>query len=329
MEAKTFEMDLSKYTPVGIDISKLSFDVSLGESTLRFDNTASGFKKFARLLPDNSWCVMESTSTYGYRLADYLCEHGFRVSIVNPLSVKRFAQSGLIRTKTDSMDARLIREYARKARLPIYSPDTVEMVEMRDLSRLLDSTIRKRTALKNQIEAMQQRTRPSKTALKHAQQMLRYLAKQIKLIEKEMEDLAKKSCPEAYEKALSVNGIGKRTATLLITITRGFTMFEDPKQLIAYIGTSPRKIESGTSVKPKVHICKMGMKNVRAALYMCSCSAIRHNRACRDKYQRLLAKGKAKKVALMAIVNKLIKQLFACVSKNEFFDNNYQKSFGF
>jgi len=328
MTTKNIEMDLTSFTPIGIDISKLTFDACIGEQTYKYDNTKSGFKKFASKLPDNSWCVMESTSTYCYRLADFLHEYGYRVSVVNPLSVKRLAQSGMIRTKTDAMDARLIKKYAKKAQLPIYNPLSPDIIELRDLSSLLDAEIKNRTAIKNKIEAMIQRTQPSKKALKRARQTVKYHDKAIQEIEKDMDAIVKRSCSEAYEKALSVNGIGKRTATLLLAITRGFTMFESPKQLIAYIGTCPRQYESGTSVKGKSHICKMGMKNIRSTLYMCSHSAVRYNNTCKALYQRLLAKGKAKKVALMAVINKLIHQLFACISKNEYFDNNYQKSLG-
>ena len=83
--------------------------------------------------------------------------------------------------------------------------------------------------------------------------------------------------------------------------------FTDYRKLSSYIGICPRLFESGSSVKGKTRICKMGMSRIRAMLYMCSWSAKRCNKTCRELYERLIAKGKAKKQALIAVANKLLK----------------------
>ena len=316
------------FTPVGIDVSKATFDVCVNGKVCHYENNEKGYQKLAVTLPSNSCCVMESTSTYGYRLADYLVGHGFAVSIVNPLSVKRFAQMNLSRTKTDHADAKLIAEYAKIAELPKYVPPSDEMNELQQLETVLEQLIKQRTALKNQLEALKQMPRPSKSAIKALETTIKLLDKQIETIEQKMHQNAQSDCPEAYEKALSVKGIGKRTATLLMAITHGFSLFDNSRQLSAYIGVCPRIAQSGTSIRGKTHICKLGLANVRATLYMCAHAAAKYNNACKKLYQRLIAKGKAKKVALMAVVNKLIHQVFACVSKNVLFDNNYKISLG-
>ena len=323
-------MNKNNFIMIGIDISKDTLDICTdGKKVNRHENRDNGFKEIINALPQNSWCVMESTSTYGYRLADYLVKHGIIVSVVNPLSVKRFAQMNLSRTKTDKADARLIAEYAKIAELPIYKPKSDAMNDLQQLQTVIVQLIKQRSALKNQLEALQQMPRPSIPAIKAIEAMKNALEQQIKSIEEQMHLTAQLDCLDAYEKALSVKGIGKRTATLLIAITRGFSIFENARKLSAYIGVCPRIIQSGTSVKGKTHICKMGLANVRATLYMCSHSACKYNNACRALYQRLIAKGKAKKVALMAVVNKLIHQVFACVSRNEYFDNNFNISLAF
>lgn len=322
-------MKHNKFNMVGIDVSKLTLDIcNDGKSVRSYANNTKDYRKFKSTLTPNSCCVMESTSTYGYRLADYLTEHGFKVSIVNPLSVKRYAQMTLSRTKTDKADAKLIANYAEIADLPDYKPASDAMNELKQLQTVLEQLIKQRTALKNQMEALKQMPRPSKSAIKAIETMIKAINKQIKAIEQQMVQKAQEDCPQAYEKALSVKGIGKRSATLLMAITHGFTQFDSPKKLSAYIGACPRISQSGTSLNTKSHICKMGMANVRATLYMCAHSAAKYNTACKALYQRLIAKGKAKKVALMAVVNKLIHQVFACVTKNEFFNNNYQISLG-
>ena len=309
---------------VGIDVSKLTLDVcNDGNSVHRYANNAKGYRKIISTLQPNSWCVMESTSTYGYRLADYLVHHSFKVSIVNPLSVKRYAQMTLSRTKTDKADAELIANYAKIADLPEYKPASDAINNLKQLQKVIEQLIKQRTSLKNQMEAMKQMPRPSKPAIKAIRKVTNVLEKEIKAIEQQMAQQAQQECPQAYEKALSVKGIGKRSATLLMTITHGFTQFDNPKKLSAYIGVCPRISQSGTSLNSKAHICKMGMANIRATLYMCSYSAIKYNTACKALFERLIAKGKPKKVALMAVVNKLIHQVFACVTKNEFYNNNY------
>jgi len=318
----------NNYTPVGFDVSKATLDYLVDSKVNHCDNSKKCFQKLASKLPANSWCVMESTSTYGYRLADYLVGCGFRVSVVNPLSVKRFAQMNLSRTKTDKADAKLITEYAKIADLPIYKPASEEQNELHQLETVLEQLIKQRTALINQLEALKQMPRPSKTAIEALSKAIASINKQIKAIEKKMHQIVQIDCPDAYEKAISVVGIGERTSILLMAITGGFTKFESVGQLAAYIGVCPRIITSGTSVKGKSHICKLGMAQIRAVLYMCSHSAVKHNNACKALYQRLIAKGKPKKVALLAVVNKLLRQVFACVSKNVLFENNYQIKFG-
>src|SRR5690606_31230286 len=109
----------------------------------------------------------------------------------------------------------------------------------------------------------------------------------------------------------SIPSIGPRSASLLIILTDAFALFEHYKQLISHFGLAPRIFESGSSVKGKNRICKMGMGTMRTTLYMAATSAIRRNRACREIFHRLRANRQPYKPALIAAANKLIKQAFA------------------
>jgi transposase len=111
---------------------------------------------------------------------------------------------------------------------------------------------------------------------------------------------------------------------MLNVITDGFTKFEHHKQLTAYIGFSPRVYQSGTSVKGKGHICKMGNAQIRKLLYLCSWTAKFCNKACREMYERLKEKGKPERVIKIAIANKLLKQAFA-IGKSQM---NYSENHG-
>jgi transposase len=121
----------------------------------------------------------------------------------------------------------------------------------------------------------------------------------------------------------SIPGIGKKTAMMLILVSGGFDRFDDYRKLSSYIGICPRIFESGSSIKGKARICKMGMSGIRASLYVCSWSAKRCNKACRELYERLIAKGKAKKLALIAVANKLLKQAFAIAKQQTKYQENY------
>ncbi|MEZ4880590.1 MAG: transposase [Chitinophagales bacterium] len=101
--------------------------------------------------------------------------------------------------------------------------------------------------------------------------------------------------------------------------------FDNYRQLIAYVGLSPRKYESGTSVRGRGHICKMGQSQIRKLLYMCSWSAKKLNKACIAMYERLIAKGKAERVVKIAIANKLLKQAFAIAKNKEVYNENFMQ----
>jgi transposase len=110
---------------------------------------------------------------------------------------------------------------------------------------------------------------------------------------------------------------------MLIVLTDGFNRFNSAKQLCSYAGLTPIIRQSGTSVKGRPRISKIGNKNLRKSLFMCSFSACQHNKACREIYERITAKGKSKKLALMAVCNKLLKQAFAISQSGLKYDVNY------
>ncbi|MDR0753796.1 MAG: transposase, partial [Prevotellaceae bacterium] len=111
---------------------------------------------------------------------------------------------------------------------------------------------------------------------------------------------------------------------------QGMKNFDSAKQISSYFGLCPRIYESGTSVKGKARICKMGMAMVRKMFYLCALSAKKHNRACRELYDRLVLQGKSKKLALIAVANKLLKQAFSIImNKSVYVDNFFHQKFAY
>ena len=119
-------------------------------------------------------------------------------------------------------------------------------------------------------------------------------------------------------------GIGKRATAILIVSTRGFKQTETYQQLISYAGLSPKEYTSSSTIKGKVRICKQSGSLLRNTLHVCALNA-KKNGACKELFDRLVAKGKNKKPAIIAIANKLLKQVFSVVKNECLFDRNYYK----
>ena len=321
---------------IGIDISKQTFDVSFRVNTKLvhevFANNLKGFKKFIKHFDGSSFrVVMEASGPYYVRLANYLYEHGIKVSVVNPLIIKRFSQMKFYRAKTDKKDASIIREYGETEldSLSLWKPETTgvkSLKQMRTTVELLQKQLRQS---KNQLSAFNSSGLVNKDLEKNLKKVIRTLEKAILDIEKQMLVVCNTYYEESLDLLKSIPCIGDKTAMMLIAVTDNFTKFKHYKQLIAYIGFAPRIYQSGTSVRGKGHICKMGKAQTRKMLYMCSWTAKRHNKTCREMYQRLEAKGKPERVIKIAIANKLLKQAFAVVTSKQKYKENYQPNICF
>ena len=139
-----------------------------------------------------------------------------------------------------------------------------------------------------------------------------------------MKKLIKENYPDLYSRLQSIPGIGESTAAFMLILTEGFDKFESAKQLICYVGLSPTEKSSGTSVRGSSRISKQGNPKIRNLLFMCSFNACKSNKACRELYQRIVAKGKSKKLALIAVANKLLKQSFAIAKSGLVYDPDYK-----
>lgn len=140
--------------------------------------------------------------------------------------------------------------------------------------------------------------------------------KRIERLDKQIEELIAEDDKTVVKRLCSIPGIGKKTAVAVLTATKGMHGFNNYRQVSSYFGLCPRIYDSGKSVHGKAHICKMGMGWIRRLLYMCSISASQYNKACNDLYLRLTEKGKPIKVILIAVANKLLKQIFAIIKNN-------------
>jgi transposase len=311
----------------GIDISHLVFDVTDSDGNYyQFKNNGSGFKKFAKLLENQSHCVMEATGYYHYQLAYHLLESGIRVSVENPLSVKRFIQMKLSKIKTDKSDSKLICEYAAKVDLKLWEGNSKNEIECLQITRALSVYTKQSTMLKNKLHGETVLGNPSKVVVTSLKRSLRQLQREMKILENKLLVLVKQAHQDLLTRLKTIPGIGPKTAITLVVLTGGFERFNSASELCSYAGLTPVIRQSGSSVKGRPRISKIGNQKLRNLLFMCSFNACKYNKACRDLYERIVAKGKSKKLALIAVCNKLLKQAFAIAKSGLIYDGEYKST---
>ncbi|MBO2034024.1 IS110 family transposase [Siccationidurans ginsengisoli] len=302
---------------VGLDVSKATvavcYQVNEQLKHLEISNTKAGFQQLVKACSGQCRFVMEATGTYNLALAYYLHEQGGQVVVLNPLVIKRFIQMHLGKGKSDRKDAQWLLRYGQQQPAKVWQPDEAALVECRQLEQVNEQLLKQKVMIGNALEALQQQPLVSKTALKRLQQTLKSLTQQVAAVEAELLALLEQRFAAEMTLLCSIPGIGRKTAGMLLLFAGGFTHFDNYRQVIALAGLSPREHTSGTSIRGKVRITKMGGSLIRGKLFMCSFSAKKTNAACAALFNRLVAKGKNKKLALIAVCNKLLKQAFAIV----------------
>jgi transposase len=319
---------------VGVDVSKNSFT-----ATVLYDNKKETFevksdpvefekkikpylKKFKK---SDMLIIMEHTGVYHLKLANYLYENDYQVAVVNPFSIKKFMEAKMSRVKTDKADSYFIAEYGRTffdGELYKPKPDTEKEIEVK--LKILEDLQQQLTMLRNKRESLSHvPMKRLKENLEYYNKIIREVEKNIKELEKEIKELSKKNFQEEYKLLKSIPGVSDRVIGVIISIFGGFKRFKSVKEAASFAGLDPSPYESGSSVKKSGKIKKMGNPYARKILYMAALSAIRFNKYCRELYERLISKGKAKKLALVAVAHKLLRQAYGVLKNKRPFDENF------
>ncbi len=309
---------------IGIDISKDVFDIyGPTQGHHQFTNNVKGFRSFLKALGTDHWCVMEATGCYHQQLALFLFDKAIRVTVMNPLVIKRFIQMKLNQVKTDKSDAKMICQYGQEQKMQLWHPSSEYVEECKQLQTITQLYFKQSTAIKNKLHALQTRGFNRGKMISSLRRQLKSVQKEIKLLGKEMEQLIKANQQDLYTRLNTIPGIGKKTAILLIISTDGFKDFQSSRQISSYLGLAPNERSSGSSIRGKTRISKTGNPIVRNHLFLCSFTASIHNPQCKALYERIVAKGKSKKLALIAVCNKLIKQAYGISKSGLPYDKNY------
>ncbi len=281
--------------------------------------------------------IMEATGTYHLMYANTLHKNGYDAYVVNPLIIKRYGEEKLRRAKTDKADAKLIAEFGyhnivNKANDTnssvspyLFRPNSKTSMKIKLMVRTIDQLYISKNRSSNQIEALSQYDNGySKESIKALKSINKKIDHEIEKLEKQIKTLIMNTeYRETYERVTSIPGIGDRTASALIGYFEKFDNFENAKQIAAYIGLNPSIKESGKSIKKRGRISRIGNPYLRKLFFMAALSASVHNTQCRELYERLLLKGKDKKLIITAVAHKLLRQAFAVVKYERMYDPAY------
>lgn len=306
---------------IGIDVAKKKLDISFFDGKrhqqLSCCNTEEALTDVIRRIglfdKHETIITMEATGSYHLRAAAYFHEAGYAVSVVNPLIIKRYGEMRMLRAKTDPVDARLIAEYGYDQEPMNYAPKHPKCQELIYFLRTIEGFYHVKTQNKNRIEALVQSPWCLQEAVASITMVNAVIDTEIKQLEHRIMEIIRELYAEEYNRLLCIPGIGKRLASAIIGYFGTFEQFEKSKQVACFIGVNPSPKQSGSSIHGRGAISRKGNRYLRKLFYMAALSASRHNHDCARLYNRLLSGGKKKKVALIAVSNKLIRQVFAII----------------
>ncbi len=322
---------LDQIDPCGTEVSAEELIVALRRKGVpqplqSFPNTPQGHREMVRYLArPGRWVrvCLESTGVYGLDLALALAaQAGIQVMVANPRAVRHFAQALMERNKNDRVDAGVLLEFA--ARLPFqpWQPPSRLALHLCALARRLEAISDLCAAEKNRLHASQaaQALPPSirqdlKRSIRFHQRAAQRLTREaLKIISTDQKLQLR------YTLLVTVPGIAPTSALRILAELVMISSDLDVRQWVAYAGLDPREYTSGTSVHKKVRISKAGNKHLRRALYMPALVAVQHQPQVRAFYDHLLARGKTKMQALVAVERKLLHALYGMFKHQQTYD---------
>jgi transposase len=318
---------------LGIDIAKLKFDVCLIKENGKvkhkvFANTASGFEHLTAWLSSHRvvglHACLEATGSYGEALALYLFDAGLMVSVVNPAQVKAFAASRLTRTKTDKVDAELIARFCLAHAPQAWQPPAPAVRELQALVRRLDALIEMRVSEENRLSSGVSIDAVRESLETHIAYLIEEIKQTERLIRKHINNHP--DLKEQSDLLDSIPGIGATTAALLLAEITDFTQYRSARQVAAYAGLVPRERRSGSSVRGRTCLSKIGNARLRKALYFPAITALRCSTFFQQWASGMRESGKSKMAVIGAAMRKLIHLAYGVLKTGKPFDPNWAKT---
>jgi transposase len=309
---------------VGIDIAKATFtacicknhstcNIELSEA-VRFDNSKTGFNQLLKWVRKNKAgltqvvFVMEATGIYYEPLAYHLNKLHLQVAVVLPNKVKHYAKSLNVKSKTDTIDARVIAQMGAERQLALWHPPLPVLKTLRAITRLYTDLKVQRTIFQNRLQSLKAGNEPLNFIIQSTNAIIKKLDSEINKCEAQIEKViqSEKWLEEKVKKLITIKGVGLVTIAIVIAETQGFKLITNAKQLSSYAGYDIVERESGSSIKGSTKISKKGNSRIRAALYFPALVASRHNQHLKNVYQRINKNKASKMVGATALQRKLL-----------------------
>ena len=305
-------MASASFSFLGIDVAKGSFDVSFDAGAgpvERFANEPRAIGRLVRRLGASAapprLIALEATGGYERGLLHALLDAGLPVVRLNPLRVRRFAQSRGVLAKTDAIDARVIADFAR-----LNAERLSPMRPVSDTARVLrELTTRRRQLVEQTVASKSQREHVTTPALRRSiDRTIKHLCAEIAEVERLIQGLidGDDDLKARQARLLGVKGVGPRVSRVLVSELPELGRI-DKRKAAALVGVAPFNDDSGTHAGRR-HI-QGGRATVRAALYMATLVAVRHDPVMAARYRHLKDRGKPKKVALVACMRTMVNYL--------------------
>lgn len=313
-------MDVKQY--IGVDMAKLTFDACFGDEVpvKTYPNTNAGLYRFFQCVKDQSKELpafivigIESTSIYHLLLCMRAKEKGYLVKLINPLITNKYSQHNIRKTKTDAIDARLIRYCVMENEGYAFTetPETLllkQLVREREyLSRLKQILTLRQASTQFKAEAIQQGMYTVNPDI------LDLIKQKMKTVEK----MIRAYRPKEQKLLQTIPGVGPLTSAACISEIQDITKFPHPQQLIAFSGIDPKVHQSGSSIDKYRKISKRGSTILRTRLYNAATVAVLHPNQFQTYFQKKKSEGKPYRVALVATMNKMTRVIHAVWRKNE------------
>lgn len=303
---------------VGVDMAQKTFVWAIhGQpGTHCVSNDDSGFEQLLKALQGQSvgLLVLEATGGLERALATYLLQHGLAVAVVNPRAAREFARSMGHLAKTDAIDALALAHYAQTLASKAdqsgvrYAPASEQVQQLQALVMRRAQLLNMRTAEKNRLGGS------IRVLRKSILEVIRTLDQQIVRIDKDINAHVREHFQEQAKRLQAIKGVGSTTsATMLAFMPELGAIKAGSAAKLA--GLAPLNQDSGKA-RGKRHVWG-GRAIVRSTLHMAMLSAVRYNPVIRAFYERLIASGKPKKVALVACSHKLLRILNAMARTGE------------
>lgn len=309
---------------VGIDVAKDTLEVACGAEavTRSFANDDDGYEALISTL--NAYrvdlIVMEATGGYEAPCACALQAAGFSVAVINARQARDFAKAMGYLAKTDCIDARML---AALALVLAQRPERAKLIRAlptEEQQRLHALVLRRRQLVQMLVGERNRLAMSHRAARGSIEALIKAIRKQIVDIEAELASYIARHHADIAGLLQSAKGVGPNTCMVLLADLPELGKLS-AREISALVGIAPFNRDSGT-MRGKRTIFG-GRAQVRTALYMATLVAMRHNRVIRRFYERLLAVGKPKKVAIVASMRKLLTILNAMARTGKKFDETY------